>query len=169
MVICSLLRTVANTRKYTKELLEPVVKQATSLAEVLRKLDLKLTGGNYRNISSWIRFHKIPIQHFTGSAWNKGKTVETDSRIARIGYTDEEVFTTNAPSIGGPKLKKRLIRLGWEYACKRCGIKDWRGEPITLHLDHINGIRNDNRLENLRFLCPNCHQQTETWGFKKSK
>ena len=50
------------------------------------------------------------------------------------------------------------------YKCKECGISEkWNNKPIILHLDHINGINNDNRLENLRFLCPNCHSQTDTY------
>ena len=60
--------------------------------------------------------------------------------------------------------KNRLIKdLGWEYKCKECGQGDvWKGKKLTLELDHINGINNDHRLENLRFLCPNCHTQMPT-------
>lgn len=58
-------------------------------------------------------------------------------------------------------IKKNLL----EYKCAECGIfNEYNGKPIILQLDHINGVNNDNRLENLRFLCPNCHSQTETWG-----
>ncbi|MGB2240169.1 MAG: HNH endonuclease [Pseudomonadales bacterium] len=50
------------------------------------------------------------------------------------------------------------------YNCSSCGIGDeWNGKPITLQLDHINGVNNDHRLDNLRMLCPNCHSQTDTW------
>jgi len=52
-----------------------------------------------------------------------------------------------------------------DYSCQICEAPaEWQGEPITLQLDHINGVNNDHRLENLRFLCPNCHSQTTTWG-----
>ncbi|MBX9580218.1 MAG: HNH endonuclease [Gemmataceae bacterium] len=53
--------------------------------------------------------------------------------------------------------------MGRVSACTRCGISEWQGCPLSLHLDHVNGVNNDNRLENLRFLCPNCHSQTESY------
>lgn len=57
-----------------------------------------------------------------------------------------------------------------EYKCDICGNTGlWLGKKITLHLDHINGISNDHRMINLRFLCPNCHQQTSTWGNASTK
>jgi 5-methylcytosine-specific restriction endonuclease McrA len=159
--------------KYTKELLQPIVEDSYSMAEVLRKLNLKVVGGNYRYISCRIRYLGISTEHFLGRAWAKGKTKKTDVGVAkcvrRNRLKDKEVFCENSMFVGGGRLAKRLVDLGWEYKCNRCGLADWQGEPITLHIDHINGIGNDNRFENLRFLCPNCHQQTETWGNKKPK
>ena len=58
-----------------------------------------------------------------------------------------------------------LYKSGWkEYKCEICGISEWQGKELSLQLDHINGINNDNRIENLRLLCPNCHSQTETFS-----
>ena len=63
------------------------------------------------------------------------------------------------------RLKNRLVKLGLKQdSCKRCGLSEWRGMPLSLQLHHVNGAGSDNRLENLEVLCPNCHSQTETWG-----
>jgi len=64
-------------------------------------------------------------------------------------------------------VKRRLLQAGiLENRCDECGIREWRGKPISIQIDHRNGVRHDHRLENLRMLCPNCHSQTETYGAK---
>ena len=159
--------------KYTKDFLGPIVKRNISIAGVLRELGLKAAGGNHRYIQSRIRFNNLDISHFKGRGWSRGLTEDEHPSIAanvkRNSYSNKEVFTENSPLCGGHKILKRLLRdYCWEYKCLKCSISKWRGEDITLHVDHINGINNDNRLENLRILCPNCHQQTDTWGNKNA-
>lgn len=67
-------------------------------------------------------------------------------------------------------LKRRLLAAGLkENACERCGIADWRGAPLALCLHHINGVNDDNRLENLQLLCPNCHSQTENFAGRNAR
>lgn len=123
-------------------------------------------------INNRIRVLGLSVAHFTGSNWSKGLTAETSEVISMAAskkkVSDEDFFIENCPyNFNGPRVRKRLIALGWDYKCTTCGLDKWLGKAITLHVDHINGVCNDNGLTNLRFLCPNCHQQTETWGNKK--
>lgn len=160
--------------KYTKELLGPIVKDSTAIGQVLDKLNLKRTGGNYRNINKWIKYHKLSTSHFTGQLWSKGKKRKDHPSIERFSkkleIPDSEVFCKNSSYSGGQKIINRLTRSGErEYRCENCGIDEWLSNPITLHLDHKNGDHTDNRKGNLQILCPNCHQQTKTWGSKNGK
>lgn len=67
-------------------------------------------------------------------------------------------------------IKHRLLREGLlQNRCSECGITEWLGEPLTVQIDHINGVNDDYRLENLRMLCPNCHSQTDTYGRSNSE
>jgi DNA-binding CsgD family transcriptional regulator/5-methylcytosine-specific restriction endonuclease McrA len=71
---------------------------------------------------------------------------------------------------GRDHLKARLISEGLkEHRCERCGLTQWQGQPITLALHHVNGVRDDNRLENLQILCPNCHSQTDTFAGRNGR
>lgn len=137
------------------------------MGSVLDEPGLRRTGGNYRHIRQRMEAHDLDTSHFLGQAHNLGKTKGTDegvARSARFNRTpDDEVFkrgSTYTPS----KLGKRLRQRGVEYACTTCGLETWREKPITFHVDHVNGDTSDARLYNLRFLGPNCHQQTRTWG-----
>jgi len=108
-----------------------------------------------------------PIKDCLGNsiAWRRGKTFLSDERI-KSKYTKEEIFCVNSQKFRG-RLKELIIKEKLiEYKCSGDGcfcVDNWLGKPITLELDHINGVNNDNRLENLRFLCPNCHSQTDTF------
>jgi hypothetical protein len=129
------------------------------VAEVLRKLGYKPSGGVQRYVNIWIRLLDLSTEHFTGQGWARGKRFP--SRGAR---PLEELLVENSAAVSTSKLKARLFAAGLkENRCEACGIDSWMGQPITLALDHMNGVNNDNRLENLRILCPNCHALTDTW------
>lgn len=158
-------------QKYTKEWLEELCADSYSLAEVLRKAGRKQAGGNQATLKKKIAEFGIDTSHFTGMLWNKGKTKETDSRIAsREQYQLEEVFCANSPVtqkvLRGYVERHNVI----EYKCQFCGCDGhWLNTQISLEIDHINGNNNDNRIENLRYLCPNCHATTETYRGKNIK
>jgi 5-methylcytosine-specific restriction endonuclease McrA len=82
-------------------------------------------------------------------------------RKGLLEYSDEEIFKEGS---SGPVKKYFLTKV--DYCCFKCKIVEWNDIPITLELDHINGNNTDNRIENLRLLCPNCHSQTSTYKNK---
>ena len=149
------------------EVLAAVVRTSTTVAQVCQKLGLLDRGGPHRDVSARIRELGLDTNHFRGRGWCRGDTAATNASVARgakqRSFTDEEVFIENSPIVTGSRLVRRLLAMGWQYRCTWCEISNWRGVPLVLHLDHINGISNDNRFINLRLLCPNCHSQTPTY------
>ena len=141
--------------------IEEVINQSISVAEALRKMDLDPRGANYIKFKRMVKNKNLDISHFKGQA--HGTTSNERIPWSKILVKDSEYEIT-------VKRKSALIKDGLiDNVCKECGINTWRGKPITLHIDHINGDHCDNRIENLRFVCPNCHSQTETYCGKNHK
>ncbi|MBP9838965.1 MAG: HNH endonuclease, partial [Proteobacteria bacterium] len=146
-------------RSWTIEQLTEAVISSTSYRQVLIKLNLRPTGGNYDQLKKYISENQLSVKHFTGKIWNKGMT-----GIGKPLRPLCEILIRHS-YIQSYQLKKRLIKAGLKpNYCEKCGwAKMTIGNYIPVELDHINGDRHDNRIENLRILCPNCHSLTDTY------
>jgi len=155
---------------YTKELLEPMVASSSSFSDVLRLLRPGRTvhGGSIDWLKKKLIELEIDYSHFTGRAWMLGRSCISGRKLSMVGLCDK--YLVDGSVINTQKLKRYILRYGLlDYVCKLCGNEGvWLGRELTLQIDHINGIRSDNRLENLRFICPNCHSQTDTYAGKKN-
>ena len=97
------------------------------------------------------------------SAWDSA--IRAGRLRVRSHLIPMEVLLSNGRRCNRDHLKRRLIRAGLKTErCEECGLEEWRGRPLRLTLHHVNGDGYDNRLENLAFLCPNCHSQTPNFG-----
>lgn len=143
-------------RSWTGNQLKKSVKNSFSYRQVLAKLNLREAGGNYEQVKKYIKEYKLDIKHFKGRGWNAGLHGIGKPRIPL-----EKILVKNN-LFQSFKLKKRLFIAGLKpQYCEQCGwAKRTKNGYLPLELDHINGDRHDNRLENLRVLCPNCHSLT---------
>ena len=140
-------------RRWNESQLNNAIKDSKSYRQVLHKLGLKEAGGNYQQIKKYIKEYNFDISHFTGKVWNKGL-----KGIGKPRLSLESILVKNS-YYQSFKLKRRLFVAGIKQPkCEECGWAKKNSDGyLPLELDHINGDHNDNRLENLRVLCPNCH------------
>ncbi|WP_188785025.1 HNH endonuclease signature motif containing protein [Nocardioides phosphati] len=148
-------------RKYTPELLAPLVAQSTSVAGVLRLLGLRQNGGAHAHISRTIKRFGLDTSHFVLH------NPSSQSHRRRAAHEVLVRLPEDSRRAKPPQLKRALMELGVPYECACCGNDGaWRGLPLTLEIDHIDGDFLNNVPENLRFLCPNCHRQTPNFAGK---
>ncbi|GAA3493016.1 hypothetical protein GCM10019016_001140 [Streptomyces prasinosporus] len=145
--------------KWTREILQEAVSASTTMCEVLRHLGLAVVGGHHTHISRRIKAYGIDTSHFqmpTGRGRPKRPRSPEDLLVAQE--------PARARRIQSDRLKWAMTASGMPERCALCGTESvWRGRPLPLEVDHIDGNWRDNRITNLRFLCPNCHSTTDTY------
>ncbi len=144
--------------KYTLEEFAPVINASRSYSDVARRMGLPTGHGNRKTVIKYIVKYSLDISHFDAG-------YESDRKLKKVKRNLNDILVENSNYSNTQSLKKQLFRFGLKTKiCEECGQDEiWRGKQISLHLDHINGNNNDNRLENLRILCPNCHAATDTY------
>ena len=138
--------------KFSKDFVD-AVRTSTSRQEVFKKLGWLLRHqSSYHRFDAYITEYSIDISHFKPT----GK---------KVGTPDHEFFI-NGMHRDGQQIKKRLYAQGVKKECSMCGVTQWRGAPVSLEVDHIDGDRENNLINNLRIICPNCHATTDTYRAK---
>lgn len=141
---------------YNVEQLRVAITSSLCYSDVCRQLGVTICDFSFRRIKRLCEEYSISVSHFdTKSTFRRGKV---------INWTAATVFVENC-SITRSMLRPVLIRLGfYTGTCDSCNTPDvWNGNPLTIEIDHVNGVSTDNRIENLRWLCPNCQSQTTTY------
>ncbi|MFF1451613.1 HNH endonuclease [Streptomyces sp. NPDC058274] len=147
--------------RWTREILEPAVSASKNMCEVLRRLGLEVVGGHHTHISRRVKALGIDTAHFDPDA-------HAGRRERRRKRTPRELLVEQGPERArreqSARLKRAMLGHGIEERCAMCGIEAvWLGEPLPLEVDHVDGNWRNNRVENLRLLCPNCHSTTDTY------
>jgi len=156
---------MSRERKWTDEQFIEASKISFSVASVLKGLGLSPTGGNYGTVKNTIKRLGISTSHWTGQGHLRGKRCPwVKKMILKDVLVCESIISRRS-------LKKRLLQEGLLInQCSECGqFQEWNAKPLNMVLDHINGVNNDNRIENLRMLCPNCNSQQETFAGRNNK
>ncbi|MFE4637287.1 HNH endonuclease [Streptomyces sp. NPDC056773] len=140
--------------------LRQAVSSSRSLAETLRCLGRPVSGSQNEALKRWIREDGLSTAHFLGQAHQRGKPGPTPLRTAEDILVKHEGKRRTRASL----LRRALNEIGVPERCDICRtFAEWGGRPMTLEVDHIDGDWSDDRRENLRLLCPNCHAVTSTW------
>ena len=150
--------------RYSDDDIRAAVATSVSIAGVMRMLGIKPAGGSHFHISRRIKSLGVDTSHFTGQGHNLGVAQPKKSPSAILVRRPSD-----SPRAKPHMLRRALRELGVPFVCFDCGTADrWNGKSLVLHVDHIDGDVANCLIENLRFLCPNCHSQTPTYCRKLS-
>ena len=144
--------------KYSVEDFKKAVADNVSVAGVLRQLGLRPVGGNYKTVHRLIKEHNLDTSHFTGQGWNVGLKFRPKDPVS-----DETIFVKDSSYKCSWRLRERYKKYTGITYCEQCGLTSWQGKVIPLEIHHVNGINTDNRIENLKLVCPNCHALTNNY------
>lgn len=143
--------------KITDDMICLAVSESFSYADVLRRLNIRYAGGSFSHYKRRVEKLGFDTSHFTGQGW---KSCSNNVDVSRKDADSILILRTNGSRQKSHQLVRALIEVGVKHECVKCGQPPtWMGNPLTLDVDHINENWLDDRLENLRFLCPNCHSQ----------
>lgn len=147
--------------QFTKTQIENMLKESISFLQFLKKIGASSNGsGAYKSIKNQLNKLNIEIPIFNLYVYKENKKLK-----------DDDIFIENSIAVSRTNIKRRIIKNNLlKYECSECKNNGmWNDKNLSLQLEHKNGINNDYRIENLEFLCPNCHSQTETYAGKKNK
>ncbi|MFJ9869699.1 HNH endonuclease signature motif containing protein [Streptomyces sp. NPDC101165] len=143
-----------------------LVRDSMSYADVMRGLGLEVNDTNHRRVRRAAARLDLDTSHFKRRSWGRPERPAPAPTAHRVLI----VLPDHAGRANRTQLHRALAEIGVPYACESCGnTGEWLGQSITLQIDHVNGDWRDNRRENLRYLCPNCHALTETWCRQKGR
>lgn len=155
--------------EYTPAELQKLLDESNGYSDVLRKIGMNPKGSNSETLKKIIAEYNLDETKLNENRRNLYSKCGKDTNDSNR-YSLEDILAGKHPGYQSSRLLERLIKAGYKtMMCECCGITEWLGKPITFHLHHKNGEHDDNQLENLEVLCPNCHSQTDNYAGKSPK